>query len=68
MDWDITEAGIGEAHAGGLVADARVWSPAGDCAPGEIHAVDLLISYKEEIDLGFFPFVYRYLALSQTGD
>jgi dienelactone hydrolase len=68
VDWDITEAGIDEAHANGLVADALVWSPPEDCAPGEIHAVDLLIRHNQEIDLAFSQFLYQHLALSQTED
>ena len=66
VDWDVTQAGIDEAHADGLVADALVWSPPEDCAPGEIHAVDLLIRHRDEIDLAFSQFLYRHLALTQT--
>jgi dienelactone hydrolase len=64
VDWDITEAGIDEAHAAGLVADALVWSPPDDCAPGEIHAVDLLITHEAEIDLAFAQFFYVHLQLT----
>jgi dienelactone hydrolase len=66
VDWDITQAGIDEAHANGLVADALVWSPPEDCAPGETHAVDLLIRHRDEIDLAFSQFLYRHLTLTQT--
>jgi dienelactone hydrolase len=65
VDWDITAAGIDEAHANGLVADALVWSPPESCAPGEIHAVDLLIRHGPEIDLAFSQFLYRHLGLDQ---
>ena len=62
------KAGIDETHADGLIADSLVWSPPDDCAPGEIHAVDLLIRHEAEIDLAFSQFFSRHLALTQTED